>query len=338
MVDKRFYSCAGPLKLSAVLPAKLHKNIDPTLLSSVEISNAAETHAGKQGDIVFVGSDKYLAELETCNASAIVIRPDWIEQVPSGVVVIESSEPHEDFLAVLDVLFPEHTGLRHRSSVDSSPKLEENVSIAESAYIGQNVEIGEGTIIGPNAVVGQGVRIGRNCTLGANCVVEYALLGDRVAVQAGAVIGSSGFGWLSHGKRNLKIPQLGRAILQSDVMVGPNATVDRGALGDTVLGENTKLGNGVVIGHNCHLGRNCLLAPTTGLAGTTNLGDGVIMGAGVGSSGHLTIGSGSMVYARAAVTKDWPEGSQLAGAPAQDIKDFWQELAMIRKLRRGGKK
>lgn len=338
MVDQRFYASAGPLELGVVIPPGLRGRLNKNDESKIVIQNAAETHAGAPGDIVFVASEKYVNELKNCLASAVIIRSDLAEHVPPSCVAIVSDQPHEDFLFALNVLFVDNADLGLELVGGCTSSIEDGVVIAKSATIGNGVEIGCGTRIGPNSVVGDGVRIGRNCEIGANTVIEYALLGDRVVVQAGAVIGSSGFGWLDHGKRNLKIPQLGRAILQSDVMIGPNAVIDRGALGDTVLGENTKLGNGVVIGHNCHLGRNCLLAPTTGLSGATILGDGVIMGAGVGSSGHLEIGSGTMVYARAAVTKNWPPGSQLAGAPAQDIKDFWQELAIIRKLRRGGKK
>src|SRR5690606_13582488 len=154
---------------------------------------------------------------------------------------------------------------------------------------------------------------------------DCAYLGNNVVVHAGARIGSEGFGWLDLGRSNRKIPQLGRVIVQDGVEIGANTTIDRGALGDTVIGEGTKIDNLVQIGHNCHLGRNCLIAAQSGLSGSTVLEDGVLMGGGVGTAGHLTIGRGSVVHGRAAVTKSWPANSKLIGAPAQDIKDFWRE-------------
>ena len=146
------------------------------------------------------------------------------------------------------------------------------------------------------------------------------------------------FGWLDFGQSNRKIPQLGRVVIQDRVEIGANSTIDRGALGDTVLGEGSKIDNLVQIGHNCRIGRNCLIAAMSGLSGSTIVGDGVLMGGGVGTSGHLSIGAGSVIHGRAAVTKDWPAGSKLAGAPAQDIRDFWRELAVVRKLSKGEKR
>jgi len=134
------------------------------------------------------------------------------------------------------------------------------------------------------------------------------------------------------------VPQLGRVLIQDKVEIGANTTIDRGALGDTMVGEGTKIDNLVQIGHNCRIGRNCLIAAMSGLSGSTILGDGVLMGGGVGTSGHLTIGAGSVVHGRAAVTKDWPAGSKLAGAPAQDIREFWREIAVMRRLAKGDKR
>jgi len=157
-------------------------------------------------------------------------------------------------------------------------------------------------------------------------------------LHSGVRIGTEGFGWLDFGQSNRKIPQLGRVVVQDRVEIGANSTIDRGALGDTVLGEGSKIDNLVQIGHNCRIGRNCLIAAMSGLSGSTIVGDGVLMGGGVGTSGHLSIGAGSVIHGRAAVTKDWPAGSKLAGAPAQDIRDFWRELAVVRKLSKGEKR
>ena len=158
-----------------------------------------------------------------------------------------------------------------------------------------------------------------------------------MVLHAGARIGSEGFGWLDHGRSNRKIPQLGRVIVQDRVEIGANSTVDRGALGDTVIGEGTKIDNLVQIGHNCRIGRNCLLAGMAGLAGSTVLEDSVMIGAAAITTGHLTIGAGSIVLARAVVTKDVKRGGRVGGFPAQDVKDWRRETATLRLMSKGNK-
>jgi UDP-3-O-[3-hydroxymyristoyl] glucosamine N-acyltransferase len=212
------------------------------------------------------------------------------------------------------------------------------VTLGTNVVVGPGVEIGRGTVIGANTVIGAGVTIGRNCVVAANTTIDCAHIGNDVVLHSGVRIGTEGFGWLDFGHSNRKIPQLGRVIIQDRVEIGANSTIDRGALGDTVIGEGTKVDNLVQIGHNCRIGRYCLIAAMTGLSGSTIVGDGVLMGGGVGTSGHLSIGDGSVIHGRAAVTKDWPAGSKLAGAPAQDIRDFWRELAVMRKLSKGEKR
>jgi UDP-3-O-[3-hydroxymyristoyl] glucosamine N-acyltransferase len=213
--------------------------------------------------------------------------------------------------------------------------IESDVRIGANVVIGPNVEIGRGTVIGPNTVIGAGVCIGRNCTIASNCTIECAYLGNGVVLHPGVRIGAEGFGWLDQGRSNRKIPQLGRVILQDRVEIGANSTVDRGALGDTVIGEGTKIDNLVQIGHNCHIGRNCLIAATAALGGSTTVEDSVLMAGGAGSTGHETIGARSIVYARAVITKDVAPGSRVGGYPAQDQLQWKREQAAIRRLARG---
>jgi UDP-3-O-[3-hydroxymyristoyl] glucosamine N-acyltransferase len=214
--------------------------------------------------------------------------------------------------------------------------VEEGVVLGPNVVLGEGVEIGRGTTIGANTVIGPGVAIGRNCIIASNVTIDCAFLGSNVVVHPGARIGTEGFGWLDHARSNRKIPQLGRVIVQDDVEIGANSTIDRGALGDTVIGEGTKIDNLVQIGHNCRIGRYCLIAAQSGLSGSTVLEDGVLMAGGTGTGGHLTIGAGSVVYGRAGVSKSWPAGSKLFGAPARDIKEYWRETAMLRRLMNKG--
>ena len=201
-----------------------------------------------------------------------------------------------------------------------------------NVQIGAGAEIGRGTRIGANTVIGPGVAIGRDCLIGDNCTIICAYLGNKVVVHSGARIGSEGFGWLQHGHGNRKIPQLGRVILQDGVEIGANSTIDRGALGDTSIGEGTKIDNLVQVGHNCQIGRNCLIPANATLAGTTRLDDGVLFGVSVSTAGHLRIGARAQIMATSLVSKDIAAGAAMAGVPAVEAKTWRQQIAAIRKL------
>lgn len=339
MVDSRFYPFSGALSLAQLLTKAGHENlVELGNRFEVEITGADELDLAGQGDIALAVGRKYSEPLKQSNANVVVLNAGNAEAAPKDCIALVCSDPHAVFADMLDVLYPDsdRAGLtRLLANPDNSGRFEDDVTIAPNCVIGADVEIGSGTIIGPGTVIGAGVTIGRNCMISAQVFIETAFIGDGVFIQSGARIGTAGFGWLDLGKSNRKVPQLGRAIIQDNVQIGANTTIDRGALGDTVIGEGTKIDNLVQIGHNCRIGRYCLLAATTGLSGSTVLGDSVMVGGGVGSSGHLTVGSGSVLHGRTAVTKDWPAGSKLAGAPAQDIKDFWRELAAMRRLVKG---
>lgn len=339
MVDLRFHAYAGPKTVAQLCEGSAIK-ASCEGGANVLINGASEIETARSGDIVLAATKNYAANLTSCMASAVVTSASLLAYVPGHIHAIVTDSPQMLFTAFLEILFPKSSEHLARQALQSGakPLVEEGALIGPGVVLGPNVEIGAGTIIGPNSVISAGVTIGRKAIIGANVSVECAHIGDNVILHSGVRIGTQGFGWLDHGKSNMKIPQLGRVIIQDRVEVGANSTIDRGALGDTTIGESTKIDNLVQIGHNCRIGRNCLIAAATGLSGSTIVGDGVLMGGGVGTSGHLTIGDGSVIHGRAAVTKDWPAGSMLAGAPAQDIKSFWRELALLRRLGRGEKK
>ncbi|HHG90012.1 MAG TPA: UDP-3-O-(3-hydroxymyristoyl)glucosamine N-acyltransferase [Devosia sp.] len=341
MVDFRFFRPIGARTLLQILEAIGEDGLLlPPEGAETVISNIEELSVACSGDLSLAAKKSYGKALSATRASAVFVSEELLELVPPGCVALCVGDPHLSFVQAMNFLFPEKgymTALRPKDEGAGEPALEENVEVGANVVIGSGAQIGRGTQIGPNSVIGPNVTIGRDTRIGANVTLECAMIGDNVNISAGVRVGTEGFGWLDHGKSNTKIPQLGRVIIQSGVSVGANATIDRGALSDTVLGEGTKIDNLVQIGHNCHLGRNCLIAATTGLSGGTIVGDSVLMGGGVGTSGHLRIGANSVVHGRAAVTKDWPEKSMLAGAPAQDIRDFWRELAVVRRLAKGGK-
>ncbi len=333
MVDTRFHSFAGPTPLAALLAAIKHAaEVDgdgPTVNGVEELALAGRDH------LSLAAQDEYRAALRETTAGVVIVSRALLGDVPEGTVGIPADNPFVVFADILDHLYPQST----RGTVtallgphQNLPLTEADVRIGPGVVLGPGVEIGRGTVIGPNTVIGAGVSIGRNSTIASNCSIECAHIGNNVVIHAGARIGSEGFGWLDHGRSNRKIPQLGRVIIQDRVEIGANTTVDRGALGDTVVGEGTKIDNLVQIGHNCRIGRNCLIAGMAGLAGSSILEDSVMVGAGAGAAGHLTIGRGSVLAARATVTKDLPPGSMVAGYPAQDARAWRREIVTLRRL------
>ncbi|WP_172123316.1 MULTISPECIES: UDP-3-O-(3-hydroxymyristoyl)glucosamine N-acyltransferase [unclassified Devosia] len=343
MVDTRFHRFSGPASIGTILSSLGRTDLLAGLSEDAAghiVTGASELELAGPGDVALAAHSSYLEQLRGTSAGAVIVSAELRDAVPEGLIAITAPKPHHLFADFLDYLYPASTrGVMAAERADlGAPVFELEVSIGSNVVIGYGVEIGRGTTIGANTVIGAGVTIGRNCAIAANCTIDCAHIGNEVVLHSGVRIGTEGFGWLDFGQTNRKLPQLGRVLIQDRVEVGANSTVDRGALGDTCLGEGTKIDNLVQIGHNCRIGRNCLIAAMSGLSGSTIVEDGVLMGGGVGTSGHLTIGAGSVVHGRAAVTKDWPAGSKLAGAPAQDIRDFWREIATMRKLTKGDRR
>jgi UDP-3-O-[3-hydroxymyristoyl] glucosamine N-acyltransferase len=341
MVDTRFHRFAGPAAIGAILTAIGRQDLLASITDpSFAIAGVTELDLAGPDDLALAAHTDYIEELRSTSAGMVIVLPALRDTVPAGTRALVSDKPHHLFADLLDQLFPSSTRqvIAHGRDDLGAPVFERDVSIGSNVVIGPGVEIGRGTIVGANTVIGAGVTIGRNAVIAANCTIDCAHIGNDVVIHSGVRIGMEGFGWLDFGIANRKVPQLGRVLIQDRVEIGANSTIDRGALGDTMLGEGTKIDNLVHIGHNCRIGRNCLIAAMSGLSGSTIVGDGVLMGGGVGTSGHLTIGAGSVVHGRAAVTKNWPPGSKLAGAPAQDIRDFWREIATMRKLSKGDKR
>jgi UDP-3-O-[3-hydroxymyristoyl] glucosamine N-acyltransferase len=224
--------------------------------------------------------------------------------------------------------------------VDASARMEDGVMIEPGAVVGPRAEIGGGTAIGANAVIGAGVRVGRDCSIGANTTISNTLIGDRVIVHPGCHIGQDGFGFVMGGKGHLKVPQVGRVIIQDDVEIGSGTTVDRGAIRDTVIGEGTKIDNLVQVGHNVSIGRHCVIVAQTGISGSSTLEDFVVLGARVGLNNNVTIGEGAQIAAISVVHGDVPPGARWGGTPAKPVTLWFREMKVLERLARrdGGSK
>jgi UDP-3-O-[3-hydroxymyristoyl] glucosamine N-acyltransferase len=310
------------------------------------ITGVAALDRAGPGDLCFLDHAKFAAPAAICEAGACLTPQRLAHLLPSRVSLLHAGEPYRAFVEVSRTLFPdalrpsslfEAHGVAHGAIVHPTARLESGVIIDPGAVIGPRAEIGSATVIGAGAVVGPKVYIGRNCAIGPNVSITHALIGDRVIIHPGCRIGQDGFGYLMGAAGHVKVPQIGRVIIQDDVEIGANTTIDRGAMSDTVIGEGTKIDNLVQIAHNVLIGRHCVLASQTGISGSAVIGDNVVTGGQVGIADHVTIGTGAALGAKAGVMNDAPAGARWVGAPAKPVRQFFREVAALERLAgRGG--
>jgi UDP-3-O-[3-hydroxymyristoyl] glucosamine N-acyltransferase len=322
-------------ELATYLGAEL---ADPASSDRIVRSVAPVYRAG-EGDVCYILSRKNRDELATCKASAIICDSGTKSIIPAHIPVILASKPHAAFAMAGAFLHPgamrpatltsDQPAISPAAFVDPTARLEGNVTIEPMAVVGVRAEIGEGTRICAGAIIGADVKIGRNCTISAGASVLCSFIGNGVIIHAGARIGQDGFGYAPGQRGMLKIVQIGRVIIQDNVEIGANTTIDRGTMDDTVIGEGAKIDNQVQIGHNVRIGRHSAIVSQVGIAGSTRIGDGVQIGGQAGLAGHLTIGDGAQLAARSGVLTDIPAGGRYGGSPARPMKDFLRELAVI---------
>jgi UDP-3-O-[3-hydroxymyristoyl] glucosamine N-acyltransferase len=342
MTHHQFFKPATPLSLAEIAALTGAQLIDPAK-SAVMISSLAVLDEAGPSHLTFLENPKYAAQLANCHAAACFVSTRLEAELPSHVAILRVANPHIAFVMVArrlqpDALRPpaviEDGRIAKTAVIHPSARLEDDVTVEPHAVIGPNAEIGAGTIIGAGAVIGTGVTIGRQCTIGAHCTVVCTIIGNGVILHPGCRIGQDGYGFLPGKAGHTKVPQTGRVIIQNDVEIGANTTIDRGALRDTVIGEGTKIDNLVQIAHNVAIGRHCLITSQVGIAGSVTLGENVALGARVGINNHVTIGDGAQIAATSIVHDNVPAGARWGGTPAKPIKLWFREMMLLERMAR----
>ena len=300
---------------------------------NVEITGVAPLDLATQRDISFLANAKYRETARRSSAGALLV-PDG-ESIP-GKVLIPCPDPYLAFALVMQAFHPPRA---FTPGIHSTAIAGIDCTIDPSAHVGPYAVVGDGVTIGRRSVVEAACTIGNNCRIGEDChvfprVVLYpdTIIGDRVSLHSGAVVGADGFGYAQDESRHVKIPQVGRVVIESDVEIGANTTIDRGAMEETRIGEGTKVDNLVQIAHNVRMGPDCILVAQSGISGSTTLGRSVILAGQSGAVGHIRIGDRVRIGAKSAVTKSLPDDAFVTGHPAQPHKAWLKERAMAGRL------
>lgn len=331
--DSRFFARCGPFELAEVAAVAGGKAIDEKL----QLHGVAPLQWAGPTHVSFLDNRRYLDALAATKAGAVILHPDLAGQVPPGTVAIVTTDVYPAWARVAGLFHPPpplQPGVHPSAVIADDAMVDPSAEVGPLAVIGARVMIGPRCRIGAGAIIGEAVTMGADCRIGPLASLSHAVLGARVYVYPGARIGQEGFGFATTSTGFLTVPQLGRVLLEDDVEVGANSTVDRGSAADTVIGAGSRLDNLVQIGHNVQLGRCCVVVAQAGISGSTVLEDFVVIAAQAGLNGHIRIGRKARVGAQAGVMSDVGPSLDVVGSPSQPTREFFRGVAILRKLAR----
>ena len=336
--DERFFQRAGPHRAEW-----LAGEVGATLLAPESgwvvppLTGVAPLAAAGPSEVSFLDNRKYLDQLTATAAGLVVLSPVHAARRPAGAAALVAADPYLAWARLAALFYPAPAAVAgvHQTAIvegDVDPSAE----IGPRAYVGPRAVVGPRTRLGVGAVIGAGVVVGADCRIGALVSVSHAILGDRVVLLPGARIGQEGFGFATGPGGFVGVPQLGRVLIEDDVEIGANAAIDRGSTSDTVIGRGSRLDNLVQIGHNVRLGRCCVVVAQAGISGSTTLEDFVTVAAQAGLTGHLRIGARARIGAQAGVMSDVEPATDVVGSPAMGVREFFRNVATLRRLSRRG--
>jgi UDP-3-O-[3-hydroxymyristoyl] glucosamine N-acyltransferase len=300
----------------------------------VEIVRVAGIQHAEPGDLTFLANSRYESAMRETRASAVLLKED---APPAPCAMLRTADPYLAFARAVGLFSPPSRpapGVHTLAAIAPDVRLGSGISIGAFVSIGDGAAIGDNTVVFPNVTIGPGTTIGSDCVIHSNVALrERITIGNRVILQNGVVVGSDGYGFVRRGDgTHEKIPQVATVVIEDDVELGANTTVDRPAVGETRIRTGTKIDNLVQVGHGVTIGRNVLMAAQVGIAGSTHIDDDVIFGGQVGVGGHLTIGRGSIAVGQSGVTNSLDPGSMVAGYPAIDSREWRKASVLFKRL------
>lgn len=334
MVDSRFFQNHGPFSIGDIATAT---GAEPHHVGDAarRFTDVAPLDRAGQDDVSFFDNTKYLEQFKNSGAGVCFIRRKYLEHAPAGMALLITEDPYRCYALAAQKFYPVHekaSGISPAATIDPSASIGADVMIAAGAVIGPGVRIGDRTRIGANAVLASGVQVGSDTSIGALSSISHAIIGNGVIIHRGVQIGQDGFGFALGRDGHVKVPQLGRVVIEDDVEIGSNTTIDRGTGPDTYIGEGAKIDNLVQIGHNVQIGKRAVIIAQCGISGSTRIGDGAVLAGQVGVIGHLKIGAGAKLAAQSGVMNDIPPGSSYGGSPAVPVLDWHRQTIAISRL------
>jgi len=318
-------------QIAEVLKGKIEgdKNAEVNTLSKIE--------EGKSGSISFLANPKYNQYIYETEASIIIVNKDFQANKPLKCTLIRVEDAYTAFSQLLDMYNQvklNKSGISSQAAISETAKIGKNVYIGEFAIVGDNAVIGDNAKIYPLSFVGENSKIGENTTLFSGVkIYSDCVIGDNCTFHSGAVIGSDGFGFAPQADNNYKkVAQIGNVIIEDNVEIGANTTIDRATLGSTILRKGVKLDNLIQIAHNVEIGENTVIAAQSGVSGSTKIGKNCMIGGQVGMSGHITIGNNVLIGAQAGVMKNVKDNSAIIGSPPMEIGAFMKSSVYFKKL------
>lgn len=333
--DPRFFPPAGPFSLEQ-LAAISGATAVARGAERQEFSDVAALDEADAATVSFLDNKGYVDQFRETKAGCCIVAEPFADQAPAETCLLVSDDPYLAYAKVAAAFHPDSDLTFCPSGDDGavhpSAQIGAGTTLGQGVVIGPNAYIGENCIIGPNTYIGDAVTVGNNCRIGPSVSIRFSVIGNNVSLFAGVRLGEPGFGFAASPGGAVTVPQVGRVLIEDDVEIGANSTIDRGAGPDTVIGAGTRIDNLVQIGHNVRIGEGCIIVAQTGVAGSTVIGNGVQIGGQVGIAGHLTIGDGAKIAAQSGIMRDIAPGVTVAGSPAVPVKQYFRQVAALLRL------
>ncbi len=333
MADPRFFTRRGPFSLRQI--ADQAGAVLKPEFAGLMVNDVAPLDTAEVTNLSFIDNRKYRDQFQKSRAGACFMRSEMAALAPSGMVCLVTPLPYKSYAYAAQMFYPESqplSAISEHAIIDVTAVIGEACRIDAGVVIGPGAHIGAGSWIESNSVIGENVQIGTHCRIGPNASVAYALIGHHVRLYPGVRVGQDGFGFAIDPTGHVKVPQLGRVIIEDNCEIGANTCIDRGTIGDTVIGTGTWIDNLVQIAHNVKIGRGCIIVAQVGISGSSVLEDYVALGGQAGVAGHLHIGKGAQIAAQSGVIGDIPAGETYMGYPALPKTQFMRHVAYLNRM------
>lgn len=336
MADARFFKNNGPFSLKKIVEATGASPAADVDLS-MPVQDVVALDKAQASDISFFDNPKYLDQFTHSQAGTCFLREKYVAHAPASMLKLVCKDPYLAYALTAQMFYTAESGVARISPdahIDPSAQIGKHVTIEAGAFIGAHVTLGDHVTVKANTVIESGVSVGNNSLIGPLAAISHAIIGAHVTLHRGVAIGQDGFGFALGPQGHVKVPQLGRVIIEDHVEIGANTTIDRGAGPDTIIEAGTKIDNLVQIAHNVRIGKHSIIVAQVGISGSTRMGNGVVAGGQAGITGHLTIGDGAKIAAQAGIMTDLEAGQAYGGSPAVLIRDWHRQTIALNRLTR----